>query len=36
VSASASTWLWGIGWAVATVVAGFVFFWRAEARYGRG
>jgi teichoic acid transport system permease protein len=36
VSASASTWLWGVGWAVATLVAGFVFFWRGEARYGRG
>ena len=30
--------LWGyaVGWAVLTVVAGFVFFWRAETRYGRG
>ena len=29
-------WLWGAGWAVAAVVIGFLFFWRAEARYGRG
>ena len=31
-----SLWLWGVGWAVAAVVVGFLFFWRAEARYGRG
>jgi teichoic acid transport system permease protein len=29
-------WYYAIGWAVAAVVAGFFFFWRAEARYGRG
>ncbi len=29
-------WLLGAGWAVAALVIGFVFFWRAEARYGRG
>jgi teichoic acid transport system permease protein len=29
-------WLWGIGWALAAVLVGFWFFWRAEARYGRG
>ncbi len=29
-------WLYGVGWAVVTVVIGFLFFWRAEARYGRG
>ena len=29
-------WLWGVGWAVVAVVIGFLFFWRAEARYGRG
>lgn len=29
-------WLWAVGWAAATFVVGFVFFWRAEARYGRG
>ncbi|CUR58970.1 putative ABC-type polysaccharide/polyol phosphate export system, permease component [metagenome] len=32
----ASTWLWGAFWAVLTLGTGFVFFWRAEARYGRG
>jgi teichoic acid transport system permease protein len=33
-----TTWLWaaGAGWAVAFLVAGFFFFWRAEVRYGRG
>jgi teichoic acid transport system permease protein len=29
-------WLWGIGWAILALVAGFVFFWQAETRYGRG
>jgi teichoic acid transport system permease protein len=29
-------WLWGIGWAVVALVVGFVFFWEAETRYGRG
>jgi teichoic acid transport system permease protein len=29
-------WLWGAGWAVVAVIVGFLFFWRAEARYGRG
>jgi teichoic acid transport system permease protein len=29
-------WVYGVGWAVVTVVIGFLFFWRAEARYGRG
>jgi teichoic acid transport system permease protein len=29
-------WIYGVGWAVVTVVIGFLFFWRAEARYGRG
>jgi teichoic acid transport system permease protein len=30
--------LWGyaVGWAVLFAVAGFIFFWRAETRYGRG
>jgi teichoic acid transport system permease protein len=31
-----SLWAWAAGWAVVVVVVGFVFFWRAEARYGRG
>ncbi|HXL96618.1 MAG TPA: ABC transporter permease [Streptosporangiaceae bacterium] len=29
-------WLWGAGWAVAALVAGYLFFWQAETRYGRG
>ena len=29
-------WLYAVGWALLAVVAGFVFFWRAETRYGRG
>jgi len=29
-------WLWGIGWAVVVLTIGFVYFWRAEAKYGRG
>ncbi len=30
-----SLWAWGAGWAVLFFLVGFVFFWRAEARYGR-
>ncbi len=30
-----SLWLVGLGWAVLFLVVGAVFFWRAEARYGR-
>jgi teichoic acid transport system permease protein len=29
-------WLWGIGWAIVAILVGFVFFWQAETRYGRG
>jgi teichoic acid transport system permease protein len=29
-------WLLGIGWAVVALVVGYVFFWQAETRYGRG
>jgi teichoic acid transport system permease protein len=29
-------WLYGAGWAVLALVLGFVFFWQAETRYGRG
>ena len=36
VTATPATWLWGVGWAVGTLVVGFVYFWRSEARYGRG
>jgi teichoic acid transport system permease protein len=31
-----SLWIWGACWAVLVVIIGFLFFWRAEARYGRG
>jgi teichoic acid transport system permease protein len=29
-------WLWGLGWAIVAMLIGFVFFWQAETRYGRG
>jgi teichoic acid transport system permease protein len=29
-------WYYAIGWAVLAMVIGFFFFWRAEAKYGRG
>jgi len=29
-------WLYAAGWAVVALVVGFVFFWQAETRYGRG
>ncbi len=29
-------WLYGVAWAVVALGAGFLFFWRAEAKYGRG
>jgi teichoic acid transport system permease protein len=29
-------WLFGALWAVVILVAGFIFFWRAEVQYGRG
>jgi len=29
-------WLCGLGWAALAVATGFIFFWRAEAKYGRG
>ncbi len=35
-SVSLGTWLIGGAWAVGTLLFGFVFFWRAEERYGRG
>lgn len=28
-------WLWGLGWAIFMLVVGFIYFWRAEERYGR-
>lgn len=33
---SLGLWLGGIGWAVGALVVGFLFFWRAEEKYGRG
>lgn len=32
---SPSMWLMGLAWGVGLMVVGFVFFWRAEERYGR-
>jgi teichoic acid transport system permease protein len=29
-------WVYGIAWALLALVVGFFFFWRAEAKYGRG
>jgi teichoic acid transport system permease protein len=29
-------WYYAIGWAAIALVVGFFFFWRAEAKYGRG
>jgi hypothetical protein len=29
-------WYYAVGWAVFALVVGFFFFWRAEAKYGRG
>ena len=29
-------WYYAIGWAVLAVIVGFFYFWRAEAKYGRG
>ena len=29
-------WLYAVGWAILALVIGFFYFWRAEARYGRG
>src|SRR3546814_20360025 len=34
--ASLSLWLWGAGWAIGALIIGFIYFWRAEGRYGRG
>jgi teichoic acid transport system permease protein len=30
------TWVYGVVWAVVASFFGFVFFWRAESKYGRG
>ncbi len=29
-------WYYAVGWAVLAIAVGFFFFWRAEAKYGRG
>jgi teichoic acid transport system permease protein len=36
VAVSPRLWLWAIGGAVGVFAIGLVFFWRAEAKYGRG
>ena len=36
IASTGHLWMMGAAWAVAVLVAGFVFFWRAEVRYGRG
>jgi teichoic acid transport system permease protein len=33
---TSEVWLAGVGWAVVVLVAGVIFFWQAENRYGRG
>ena len=33
--ATTETWLIGVGWGIGMVVVGFLYFWRAEERYGR-
>ena len=32
---SASLWWWGIGWGLGTMFVGLLYFWQAEAKYGR-
>lgn len=36
VVSQANLWIFGAVWAVVVLVAGFIFFWRAEVQYGRG
>jgi teichoic acid transport system permease protein len=36
VVSQANLWLAGAAWAVVILIAGFLFFWRAEVQYGRG
>jgi teichoic acid transport system permease protein len=31
-----SLWMYGVGWALAALVIGYLVFWRAEVTYGRG
>ena len=33
---NSSLWLYGVGWAIAAIVIGYLFFWQAEVTYGRG
>nr|WP_153426821.1 ABC transporter permease [Streptomyces alkaliphilus] len=35
-SLGAQFWLLGVGWALLFGIGGFVYFWKAEERYGRG
>lgn len=35
-TAPLSLWLWAVGWAIGVSVAGFLYFWHGEERYGRG
>lgn len=30
------TWAYGVFWALITFIGGFIYFWKAEERYGRG
>lgn len=30
------TWLFAVGWALVAGIGGYIYFWRAEAEYGRG
>ena len=32
----AAAWFWAVGWALVGFGVGFIYFWRAEAKYGRG
>lgn len=34
-SADLTLWIAGSAWAIGTLLVGFIFFWRAEERYGR-
>ncbi|WP_067434729.1 ABC transporter permease [Nocardioides jensenii] len=36
VALTPALWGWAFGWALLTLVLGFIFFWHAEERYGRG
>jgi teichoic acid transport system permease protein len=36
VTSQSHYWFYGIAWAALALVVGFLFFWRAEAHYGRG